>query len=192
MKLDNKARQFAQVSLFSLMALGVSTAFAQATAPQPMDGPCHCSNPVNVHIVKNSGPTHADANDFTNPGVRLNQAPYNGTQVNQHFTETLKWNMPRSTTCELTGTVSIKLKNLGTLSSNDSAGLFEKGRALPGFSQGVGTLWSSNQGAGALRTLTYQLTSNMIKRGQLSIFVQDDTAVQEIKVDITGCCIVPN
>ena len=191
----NQRRQLAQVALFSLMALGADSAFAQAAGERPTDprgGPCHCSDPVNVLIVKNSGPTSAVAGGDFRSDMRLNQQSYNATQPNTHFTDTLQWKMPTSKTCELKGQVTIKLKNLGTsLSSNDSAGVFANGIAVPGFSQGVGTVWSSGQGAGALKTLTYQLNTQMMQLGKLSFFAQDDTAVQEIRVEISGCCINP-
>ncbi len=189
----NQRRQFARVALFSLMSLGAGTAFAQATGEKPTDprgGPCHCSNPVNVHIVKNSGATSPVASDFRSD-MRLNESPYNGTQVNKFFTDTLRWKMPTSKTCELTGKVTIKLKNLGSsLSSNDTATVMAGGQAVPGMSLGPGALWSNNT-PGQLKTLTYQLTTQMMLSGQLSFVTQDDTAVQEISVHIEGCCITP-
>ena len=189
----NQRRQFAQVALFSLMALGAGTAFAQATGEKPTDprgGPCNCSNPVNVHIVKNSGSTSPVASDFRSD-MRLNESPYNGTQVNKFFTDTLQWKVPASKTCELKGQVTIKLKNLGSsLSNNDTATVMAGGQAVPRMSLGPGALWTSST-PGQLKTLNYQLTTQMMLSGKLSFVTQDDTAVQEISVHIEGCCITP-
>ena len=183
------------VALAALGSVGGS-ALAQPTADRPAPGagkPCHCTGPVDVHILKTSGPTSPDPGDFR-PDMRLNQQGYNATQVNTHFAETLKWRMPASKTCEFTkGTLTIKLKNLGTsLSSNDSAGVFQDKVAVPGFALGVNSVWTSGQGAGAMRTVSYTLTAAMMLRGQLSYFAQDDTAVQEMRLDIEGCCITPS
>ena len=183
-------KQLLKSAFLFISLASANSAFSQAAAPGGREE-CHCSNPVNVHIVKNSGPTSPVASDFR-ADMRLNQQGYNATQPNTHFADTLQWKMPASKTCELTGKLSVKLKNLGTsLSSNDTAGVFSGGRAVPGFSQSQGQVWSSGQGAGATRTLTYQLTGAMMHQGRLSFFVQDDTAVQEMRLDITGCCITP-
>lgn len=158
---------------------------------RPAPDSCNCSNPVNVHIVKNAGPTSALANEIR-PDFRLNQQAYNHTQPNTHFTDTLRWKMPASRTCELKGTLTIKVKNLGTsLSSNDSVGVFQNGAVVPGMQQGPGVLWTSGQGAGTLKTITFPLTGAIMAQGQVTVFAQDDTAVQEVRVDIRGCCITP-
>lgn len=177
-----------QAALLVATAATAGAVLSQVERPRP-DPSCHCSNPVNVHLVKNSGATTPFTSDFRSD-MRLNQQTYNATQPNTHFADTLQWKMPTTKTCELTGKLTVKVKNLGTsLSSNDSAGVFSNGVAVPGFSQGPNQLWTSGQGAGALKTITYQLTAAMMQQGRLSFFVQDDTAVQEMKLDIEGCCI---
>lgn len=196
----NHSRQFTQVAVFTLLSFIASTVFAQ-TAERPRRPPPEntkdcvdsCSNPVNIKIVKNSGPTNALASDFRPAPTILNNSPYNGTQPNKFFTDTLRWKMPVRTSCELKGTVTFKLKNLGTsLVGNDTFAIVsEGGDAIPGFSVPVG-LWTSSQGAGATRTLSFPLTSGMMKLGRLSFVLQDDTAVQEVTLDIVGCCIEPN
>lgn len=192
MNIKNKYRPFAHAALVSMLVFGANTAFAQAAGRGPVD--CPCPIPVKVHISKSALGTNADASDFPPIAVkRLNEASYNATQVNKMFTETFKWEKPKGRVCEVKGSVTIKLKNLGEIASNDSVGLFENGKGLPGFSQGGtgGALWQGTK-PGAIKTVTFNLTSAMVQRGQLSILVQDDTAVQEVKLDITGCCITPN
>ena len=203
----NQRRQFAHVALSSLMILGAGAAFAQDTKPMQTEAdmgrpvqmeagmgrgsPCPCSNPVNVHIVKNSGATSPLASDFR-ADMRLNESPYNGTQINKFFTDTLQWKMPASKTCELTGKVSIKLKSLGSpLNSNDTATVMAGGQAVPGMSVGPGALWTGNT-PGQIKTLSYPLTNQIMQSGKLSFVTQDDTAVLEFKVDIVGCCINPS
>ena len=195
-------QRFAKAALFSLMALSMGTAFAQdaresrgpisaqTVRPPAASNICHCSNPVNVLVVKNAGPTSAVPADFIVPASRVNESPYNGTQVNKFFSDTLTWTMPKSNNCELKGTVMIRVKNLGTISSNDSVGVWQSGKAVPGYNVGgpANQLWGG-QGSGAIKTLTYPLTPAMMQLGRLSVFVQDDTAVQEIKVQFEGCCI---
>ena len=191
----NLRRQLAQVALFSLMTFGAGSAFAQATGEKPTDprgSPCPCPQPFNVQLVKNSGATSPVASDFRPDIVlRMNESPYNGTVVNKFFADTLQWKVPTSKTCELKGQVTIKLKNLGTnLSNNDTAQVMANQVPVSGMSLGPGAVWTSTT-AGQLRTLTYQLTTDMMLSGRLSFVTQDDTAVQEIRVEIQGCCINP-
>lgn len=193
----NQRRQLAQVALFSLIALGAGTVFAQATGEKPTDprgSPCPCPQPFNVQLVKNSGATSPVVGEFSSrPDIvpRINESPYNGTVVNKFFADTLQWKVPTSKTCELKGQVTIKLKNLGTgLSFNDTTNVFANGVSVPGMSLGPSAVWASNT-AGQTRTLTYQLTSDMMLSGRFSFVTQDDTAVQEIRLEIQGCCINP-
>lgn len=184
------ARRFL-LSGLSLAALLVAGAVTAQDAFSPMEPRlpaqiCNCSNPVNINMLKNSGPTSPDTTDFL-PAHLVNPASYNTPQPNKLFAETIRWKLP-TRTCELKGSVSYTVKNVAnsSLQNNDTTALVAGGVSVPGTSQSIHLLLGQSQ------TFSYPLTSAQIHSGKVSIFVQDDTAVTQVRVNIRGCCINPS
>jgi hypothetical protein len=174
------------LSFAALLGAGAILAQDLPIGPKyPVGGGCHCSNPVNINIVKNSGASNPDPADFQ-PVHLTNNAPYNSPMANKFFAETIRWRLP-TRTCELTGKVSYTVKNVAnsSLQSNDTTALMVGGSSQPGTSQLI------QLPVGQSHTYSYPLTSAQLLAGKVSIFVQDDTSVTNVQVTITGCCIKP-
>lgn len=192
--MNNATRRFflSGLSVATLLVAGAVMAQDAAMAPGGQKFPiadCNfCSNPVHINIVKNSGATNPDPADFS-PAHLVNPAGYNATQPNKLFAETIRWKLPASRTCELRGTVSYTVKNVlnNNLQSNDLTVLMTAGGT-----QVAGTRQSIALPLNQSQTFSYPLTSAQIRSGKVSIFVQDDTSVTNVKVNIRGCCIHPN
>ncbi|MES2941915.1 MAG: hypothetical protein V4772_03485 [Pseudomonadota bacterium] len=190
--MNNATRRFllSGLSVAALLVAGAVTAQDAVMAPGGQKFPiadCNfCSNPVNINIVKNSGATNPDTTDFL-PTHLNNNVGYNSPQVNKFFAETIRWKLP-TRTCELKGTVSYTVKNVANngLQNNDTTALMASGAAVPGTSKPISLLMGQSQ------TFSYPLTSGQIHSGKISIFVQDDTSVTNVQVNIRGCCINPN
>lgn len=158
--------------------------FAPLAAAQDARG-CNCSNPININIVKNSGMTNGYRADFR-ADMRMNQMTYGDKGVNKHFTDSIEYRLP-SDTCETTTTVTWTIKNISgnSLQGNDSTGIYQNGAAL--VSHPIGAL-----ATGTTRSYSYTMTPAQAKARRVSVFAQDDTAVTEFRVVVTGCCIKPN
>jgi hypothetical protein len=191
--MNNATRRFllSGLSVAALLVAGAVTAQDAVMEPAgqkfPVLGCDSCSNPVNINIVKASGPTTPDPADFL-PTHLVNPAGYNATQPNKLFAETIRWKLPAIRTCELKGTVTYTVKNVlnNSLQNTDSTALMSGGASIPGTSHPLNLAPNQSQ------SFSYPLTSAQIHSGKISIFVQDDTAVTQVRVHIRGCCINPN
>lgn len=190
--MNNATRRFL-LSGLSFAALLVSGAVTAQDAAAPMEkfpvADCNfCPNPVSVNIVKNSGATSPDPADFL-PTHLNNNVGYNSTQANRFFAETIRWRMPAARVCELKGTLTYTLRNVANsgLQNNDLAVVLTAGGT-----QVAGSRQSITLAAGQSQTYTYTMTSAQIRSGKISLFVQDDTSVTNVRVNIRGCCINPN
>jgi hypothetical protein len=186
MKFNTRRTLLSGLSLAALMCAG--SVLAQETArpmPRDMSPNCNCSSPVAINIVKNSGATAGLQSDFPS-NFKVNQMTYNDPSINKHFGDTIKWTLPTSA-CETTTKVSWVVKNISGdgLQNNDTTGLWQNGSAI--MSTKIGLL-----AKGANKPFSVTLTPAQAKAGRISLAAQDDTAVTEFKVQITGCCITPN
>lgn len=177
------------VALACGAALLGGASFAQTSASSAGEGRgnCTCPSPININITKKSGPTSGVPSDFP-ANFAANQMTYNDPRFDLHFTDTIRWDVPKGT-CELTsGVVTWTVKNMASngIQNNDSTGLWINGSPLPGSGHTIPLA------PGATKTFTYNLTPAQIRNGRVSLAAQDDTAVVEFKVAIKGCCIRPN
>ncbi len=183
MKLVSRRLLLSGLSLAAMLSAG--TAFAQ-DASRDRNGPCHCSHPVNVNIKKTSNPT-PDAKDFLPQYAGKPAVAYNDSGADHYFRDTIKWTKPATQVCELKGTIKWTVVNNAKngIQYNDTSWAMLNGAAIPGMGGPVGAL-----AAGATKTFgPYPLTSAIIQSGQISVGLQDDTAMKEIDVKIEGCCI---
>lgn len=187
MKLLNRRILLSTLSFAAMTVAGVSMA-QDAVRPMPSDlgGRCNCSHPVNIKIQKNSNPT-PDTKDFPAGFLKSPAAPYMFAGTNYHFGDTIKWTVPTKT-CEVKGTISWTVTNLGAdgLQTNDSSSLSANGASIPGMGGSIGSLPK-----GGTKTFSYPMTAAIWKSGQISVSLQDDTAMKDFKVEVTGCCIDP-
>lgn len=198
--MNNLTRRFllSGLSAAALMVSGAATAQKPVMASEavrlpglqklPLQGCESCSNPFKFEVLKSSGPTNPDPSDFL-PAHLVNPAGYNGTQPNKLFAETIRWTVPAIRPCEMEGTVSYTVKNVlnDGLQGNDLTVLM-----IAGGTQVPGTRQPIALPVGQSQTFSYPLTPAQIQSGKVSIFVQDDTSVTQVKVNIRGCCINPN
>ncbi len=179
------ARRQALKLAFAIAAICTAgTTFAQDGARQIGSG-CACSNPVNITVDKNSGPTNGHKPDF--PAIaRMNQMTYNDQGVDKFFTDTISWKLPTDA-CEVQAVATWTVRNnrANGLQKNDTTGIWLNGAPL--VSHQIGALPSKGT-----KTYTYTFTPQQAKAGRASLVAQDDTAVIDFKVRVTGCCIKPN
>ena len=169
------------VAIAAICTAGVS--FAQDGGRQI--GGCPCSNPVNINVDKNSGPTNGHKPDFP-AAVRMNQMTYNDQGINKHFTDTISWKLPTDS-CEVTAVATWTVRNnrANGLQANDTTGIWLNGAPL--VSHPIGSLPSMGT-----KTFSYTFTGQQAKIGRASVVAQDDSAVIDFKVRVIGCCIKPN
>jgi hypothetical protein len=174
------------LALVVMLSGGVSS--AQTSGPRTADGGgCSCPNPVNINITKSSGPTSGLQSDYP-ANFAANQMTYNDPRFDLHFTDTIRWDLPKGS-CQLTsGVVTWTVKNTAAngIQDNDSTGLWINGAQLPGSGHTIPIA------PGTTKTFTYTLTPAQMRTGRVSLAVQDDTAVLNFSVAIRGCCITPN
>jgi hypothetical protein len=174
-------------TLAALFGAGAVMAQERMAMPMDMKG-CPCSNPVNVQIVKNSSPTPL-ASDFAPQYAGKPPVAYNDNGIDHYFRDTLYWKIPTKT-CELKGTITwTVVNNRGNgIQYNDTSWAMLNGAAIPGMGGPVGSLPT-----GGTKTFgPYNLSSAQIHSGHISVGLQDDSAMKDIRVSITGCCITPN
>lgn len=199
----NRRYQIAGLALSaSLIALGVSTVFAQDMGrPMPMEGtmerptgrPIPCPSPVSL-TLNVGAPNQAD---FSAASWAL-RVGLNYTGINKHFLGTFTW-QPKSKCCELSSAIlTVKMQaNSGGASAtasdsgNDGLGVVLSG----GTSSGIGGPVYSNFPfpAGTQITKTYPITGSALAKldsgGGLSFLVEDDTKVTSATLVIRGCCL---
>lgn len=190
----NQRRQYAQVALFSLMALGAGSAFAQTATGDGRGG--GCPNPINETI--NVGTPNLAA--FRADQLALPRAWLNDAAANKIFLGTFPWK-PKFKCCEIaraTLTVNMKSNTVGTSATasnagNDTISVMVGGvGALP---QPGGPVYTGPfpVPAGTVITKTFNITgtalANLETGGGLSFQVQDDTMVTSATLTMSGCCL---
>ena len=190
----NSRRQLAQVALFSLLALGAGSAFAQTAAGEGRGG--GCPNPISETI--NVGQPNVGA--FRADQLALPRAWLNDSAANKAFLGTFQWK-PKSKCCEITRatlTVNMKANTASTSATasdagNDTIGVMVGGvGAMP---QPGGQVYTPTFAfpAGTLITKTFNITgtalANLETGGGLSFVVQDDTMVMSATLTLSDCCL---
>lgn len=195
----NQRRQLVQAALFSVMALGAGSAFAQAATAAGEgrgDSKGGCPNPISETI--NVGPPNLGS--FRADQLALPRAWLNDSATNKAFLGTFQWK-PKFRCCEITRatlTVNMKSNSAGTSATtrdagNDTIGVMVGGvGALP---QPGGQVYTGPFPfpAGTLVTKTFNITgtalANLDSGGGLSFVVQDDTMVTSATLTLSGCCL---
>lgn len=158
-----------------------------AVSPQPA-----CPNPVKLTIP---GPPAA-------PAVVLAELPaswqsavagsvWNQTAADKHFAHTFKFPSPRECCLMSSGVLTVTIKALQTAppnssaSGNDAVHVASNGAVVaskqPWLTTGVT--------AGTQTTVTFPIPANVLSRGLVSFYVQDDSAVVAASLTVEGCCI---
>ncbi|WP_395376793.1 hypothetical protein [Marinicella sp. W31] len=140
---------------------------------------------------------HVNAIKHPTDAYAVWHARYNETQVNRMFIHTFTYPMPAG--CHASAAqFEIKVTNLGDKYSNDAIGFVERGKDLYSI-----RIWESEARQGDEKTLIFdldQLQGNLhresnrnqdesllysLNDGDFSLFVQDDTAVAYVKLQLT-------
>lgn len=135
--------------------------------------------------------------DFpSTPGPQWIEPNFNGTTPNRHVRHTFQWQGCKECCCEVQKAklvVTVKALQNGQShqspdAGNDSISLWKNGSVL--YWQ---YLWpNTGVSAGTTTTLTIPIAPSWLNGYRLSFLVQDDTAVLNAKLVVTGCCVKPN
>lgn len=157
--------------------------------PQP------CPHPFSQTLT--GGPTGASsyvAADYpANLQGSITGSTWNQTQTDKHFAYTFR--LPNKGDCcivtSATLRVTIKALNSGgvgaSAANNDAVHLYSGGAHVAGSTQQP---WvSTGVTAGTTATVTIQVPASVLATGQVSFYVQDDSAVVGATLTIEGCCL---
>lgn len=155
-----------------------------------------CPAPLNL-TLQGAAPIVLVTADFT-PAQLNNQVGFNYGGTDKQFLYTFRWDR-RHKCCQITSAVlTLVMKaNSGGQSStssdagNDSFAMMHLGVGVPGNSAGVYNHWPFNPGQGSTRTLSLNAAGLAIinQENHLSLAVQDDTMVQAVTLQLSGCCL---
>lgn len=150
--------------------------------------------PLNQNLFKGSGFITFNEHDFPakilNYPISINEkwrAKYDEVNRNRMFMHTFQYNVPKK--CKVTkATLSIKFKNLAAAYNNDMLGFVENGRLLY-----KTKIWTKKEISQAVKTLSFNLLKlpkggsilNSLNDGDFSLYVQDDTSVDFVKLEWT-------
>ncbi len=148
---------------------------------------CHCAFPVNFTQIKNSGPTQGLQTDVPS-NFKANQMTYNDPSTDKHFTDTISWTLPTKICQFDKALVTWTIANIAGngMQSNDTTGLWQNGGQIAGSSHNIA------MAKGQRKTFTQVLNPAQIGVGHVTLVAQDESAVMDFKVEITGCCIDPS
>lgn len=188
-----------RILCLGLVILAGATLFAQdqrTINPIPVDipgKPVLCPYPFNQTLT--FGPPTAPAPIASEFPATVQPAiagsVWNQTAVNKAFGHTISFPGERQCCVMTSGRLEVKIKALqggrvgSATSVNDAVNVYANGQNIayqqPWLANGVAT--------NTVTTVTFQLSAQQLASGRLSIYVQDDSAVQSIKLTVSGCCI---
>ncbi|GIX23594.1 MAG: hypothetical protein KatS3mg122_0825 [Caldimonas sp.] len=138
------------------------------------------------------------APDFpSTPGAQWIEPNFNGTTPNRHVRHTFQWDGCKQNKCcevykaKLEVKVKALLNGLSNSSAdagNDAISIWKNGTVL--YSQPIYTTFPV--AAGSVKTLTIPVQPSWLDGCRLSFQVQDDSAVLDAKLVVSGCCVKPN
>lgn len=150
--------------------------------------------PVNQNLFKGSGFITFNEHDFPakilNYPISINEkwrAKYDEVKSNRMFMHTFQYNISKG--CKVTkAIVSLKFKNLAAAYNNDILGFVENGKLLY-----KTKIWVRKEASQAVKTLSFDLSRlpkvgsilNSLNDGDFSLYVQDDTSVDFVKLEWT-------
>lgn len=164
---------------------------------QPVDGKKACPKTIVLKAPPPNASTPYAADFPTTPGAQWMEPNFAGTTPNRHFRHTFQWDGCKKNQCcevmkaKLVVTVKALTKGQSQQSSdagNDSISIWKNGTVLH-----WQYLYSPTPvSAGTVKTLTLPVQPSWLDGCRLSFQVQDDSAVLDAKLVVTGCCVKPN
>lgn len=193
-----KTRHFIAILLVGIMSTASVAAAQRETERAPAPAGAPCPNPITVTM--DASPSYVDPSDFSQASLAA-QVGLNYQYTNKHFLHTFRWDAP-SSCCEITSArLIVKMRaNQGgsspTTSSdagNDNIQLATNGgqSVLPHSERvylGLGP-FQAGQLVQKDWVLSPAVLASMNQTHRLSFLVQDDTQVQEAKLQLSGCCL---
>ena len=152
-----------------------------------------CPHPLSTTIVSTGlpqGPAGAGGQFPANIAQASMASGLGDMRANHTFAYTFKWDVPKERCCEiLAARITLVVKCHDDIPDNDAWGLFRNGAAI--YSGGaIG--WPSNC-SGQTKTISVSLPTSVVgfmnTDNQLSVLVEDDTAVMSAKLEMSGCCV---
>jgi hypothetical protein len=182
---------------FSLLVASF-TLSASSAKPQERKAPANESCPRPIALTLNASTPNVVTADFGSVQLSGPRAWLNDPAPNKSFLYTFQLSK-EGTCCEISRAVlTVKMKaNQGGQSKtssdagNDGITIMYLGNGVPPFSQPVYSNWPFS--AGQTVTKTWNLTGAALNHinasHRLSIYVQDDTMIQSVTLQVWGCCL---
>lgn len=187
-----KTRNFAIVSalLTGLLITGLGLA-QQIERRGGNTLPC---NPKKI-VLKGSNPATFDAADLP-PGAHVTNPQFNQTQINTAFAYTFKVPNLRKDCCRCQEgssiTVTFKALQGGPANSSSSSNddiIISSGPWSSKILIANQRIWPGATTTGQTKSLTFPVPCAAIERGEVTIYVEDDTAVLSAELTVESCCL---
>jgi hypothetical protein len=173
-----------RITLF-LIALMASALPAQEERRVP------CPSPYRQVFTNGATPTPIAAEFPANLQAGIAGSVWNQTVVHKHFGHTFTFPSQRECCVMTKGTLSVTIKALEGGGPNSSTSTNDAVHAI-----GNRAIFQSQQPwlnttitTGATATVTFQIPPAVLASGNVSVYVQDDSAVVAAKLEVSGCCL---
>jgi len=192
MALQLRKSQMKTYRVVSLVFIGLLAAGSIAAQQERIaeSRPVLCPSPINVVLKGTASAPAPDPVDLP-ASFAVTGSQWNQTAINKHFGHTFRFASYGKECCVITsGTLTVTVKALeggprgSSTSANDSVNVISHGTTVSQQSP-----WLNGVSTGATQTLTFSIPANVLATGQVSFYVQDDTAVVSADLRLEGCCI---
>ncbi|HEX7191141.1 MAG TPA: hypothetical protein VF381_06155 [Thermoanaerobaculia bacterium] len=174
------------------VVLCVLATAAVAQERVPVQPPVFCPHPIVLDIQGEKSPPTQDPADLPASIIPLTAGSvWNQTAINKSFADTFHFKLPGECCVWTKGTLTIEVKALqggpagSSTSANDGVTVFSNKVMIPP----QASPWSAGVATGATKTLTFNIPAPALAHGEVSFYVEDDTAVVWAHLHLEGCCI---
>jgi len=149
-----------------------------------------CPHPITLDIQGEKSAPTPDPADLP-AGAVATGSVWNQTAVNKHFAHTFHFKKEGECCAWTKGTLTMEVKALeggpakSPTSANDAVSVYSNKVLVPP----EVSPWINGVSTGNTTTLTWNIPVSVLNRGEVSIYVEDDTAVVWAHLHLEECCI---
>lgn len=177
----------------SIVLTGIlSAGVVMAQEERASAAPVRCPHPVTITLTGGRTPPTPDPAEFPR-GVNFAGSVWNQTAADRHFGHTFHFAAPPKECCLMTsGILKVTVRALqpapqGTsgASVNDMVYVVSRGVVVGAGQQPFVNGATPNQ----TKTLTFTIPASVLATGEVSFYIEDDTAAVSAELILSGCCL---